>query len=212
VSISGPQRPAVDLVEASKEDRLGLGRGHDDQGDAVTEKVIGIVGLGAVGSILGAYLARSGVRVYGVDASKKRAKQVNRDGLIVRGADQLQEKPEKCFDTLGELSEVEDLRAVFLCVKTWAISQIMEEFVNFEWPEEMRIVALMNGIGPEDEVGRFVPKERVWRGIINYAGNLDPEGWANMAFWHPPNLVGPASERVVWWTGGAEELMTKAGL
>ena len=35
----------------------------------------------------------------------------------------------------------------------------------------MRIVAFMNGIGPEDAVGEYIGKERVCRGVVNYAGN-----------------------------------------
>jgi 2-dehydropantoate 2-reductase len=178
----------------------------------VSDKTIGIVGMGAVGSILGAYLVRSGAKVYGVDAAQNRVDQVNRDGFFVRGADQLQETPGKCFTTLGELADVSDLRAVFLCIKTWAIQSVMEEFVECEWPEEMRIVLLMNGIGPEDAVGRYIAKERVWRGVVNFAGNLDPQGSVTLNWFRPPNLVGPASDRVVWWSGGAEEILTKAGL
>jgi 2-dehydropantoate 2-reductase len=168
--------------------------------------------MGAVGSILSAYLARSGVRVYGVDSSRERVDQVNRDGVCLRGCVQLQERVEGCFNSLAELAEVEDLAAVFLGIKTWAIHTVMEEFVTCEWPEDMRIVALMNGIGPEDAVGQHVAKERVWRGIINFAGNLEPGGWVTVNFINPPNLIGPASDRVVWWTGAAEEILTKAGL
>jgi 2-dehydropantoate 2-reductase len=147
-----------------------------------------------------------------VDTSQDRADQVNRDGLVLHGFVQLQESPQRCFTDIGELAKVRDLAAVFLCIKTWAIPAVMEEFVKHDWPEETRIVALMNGIGPEDAVSEYVPKGRVWRAIINYAGNLDPDGRVTMNFYRPPNLVGPASERVVWWTGGAEELLTKAGL
>jgi len=178
----------------------------------VTDQSIGIVGLGPVGSSLGAHLVRSGVEVYGVDVSQRRAEQVKRDGFFLRGSVQLQESPKRCFTSLAELAEIKDLVAVFLCIKTWAIPAVMEEWVKLTWPDEMRIVVLMNGIGPEDEIGARVSKERVWRGIINYAGNMDPEGWVTVNWFHPPNLIGPASERVVWWTGGAEEILTRAGL
>ena len=176
------------------------------------QKAIGIVGMGAVGSILGAYLARSGTRVYGVDASDFRANKVNQDGLFLRGIVQLQESPERCFTSLGELAEIRDLAAIFLCVKTWAIPSVMEEFVKHQWPEELRVVVLMNGIGPEDAVAKYIPKEKIWRGVVNYAGNLTETGAVTVNFINFPNLVGPASERVVWWTGGAEELLTRAGL
>ena len=42
----------------------------------------------------------------------------------------------------------------------------------------MRIVAAMNGIGPEDAVGEYASKERICRCIINFAGNLHDDGVA----------------------------------
>ena len=86
--------------------------------------VVGIVGFGPVGSILGAYLVRSGLTVYGVELNDVRAEQVNHDGLLIRGFAELQEKPERCFSRLAELSDVEDLSVVFICTKTWALPDL----------------------------------------------------------------------------------------
>ena len=82
---------------------------------------VGIVGLGPVGSILGAYLVRSGMKVYGVELAETRAQQVNRDGFQIRGIVELDERPEGCVSSLAELSEIEDLAVVFICTKTWAL-------------------------------------------------------------------------------------------
>jgi len=178
----------------------------------VTEQVVGIVGLGPVGTILGAYLVRSGVKVYGVEAVPERADQVTKDGFFVRGFAQLQESPERCFTDLAELAEVKNLKAVFICTKTWAIDRVMKRFGEFEWPDGMRLVSFMNGIGPEDAMGEYVSKERVCRGVVNYAGNLSREGWVTMNWFHPPNLIGPATERESQWSPEMEELLTAAGL
>ncbi len=156
---------------------------------------VGIIGLGPVGSILGAYFARSGLKVYGVELDEARAEQVNADGLRIRGFAELEEKPERCFTTLAGLSEITDLSVVFLCTKTWALSGVMRDFCELDWSEGTRVVAAMNGIGPEDLVGEFISKERVCRGVINFAGNLSPDGWITMNWFHPPNLLGPATER-----------------
>jgi len=178
----------------------------------VGHQLIGIVGLGPVGTILGAYLARSGVKVYGVDAVEERAEQVDRDGLCVRGCAQLQERAVKCFTSLRELGEVEGLTAVFLCTKTWAINQVMEEFSAVEWPGDMRFVAFMNGIGPEDALGEFLDKDRICRGVVNFAGNLTPDGAATMNWFHPPNLIGPATDRPPTWRPEIVDVLTQAGL
>ena len=173
---------------------------------------VGIIGLGPVGSILGAYLARSGLKVYGVELDKARAQQINAGGLRIRGFAELEEKPEHCFTSLRELSEIEDLAAVFLCTKTWALPGVMKDFCDLDWSESTRIVAAMNGIGPEDLVGEYIPKERVCRGVINFAGNLEPDGWIAMNWFHPPNLLGPATERTPKRMHDVAEILSQAGL
>ena len=165
-----------------------------------------------MGSILGAYLVRSGMKVYGVELAETRAEQVNRDGLLIRGFAELQEKPERCFSSLAELSEVKDLRVLFICTKTWALPAVMTDFSDLEWPENMRVVAAMNGIGPEDLVGEYISKDRVCRGVINYAGNQGPDDSTTMNWFHPPNLLGPASEREPERMDEVASMLTEAGL
>ena len=173
---------------------------------------VGIVGLGPVGSILGAYLVRSGMKVYGAELDKARAQQVNNDGLRIRGFVELHEKLERCFSRLPELSEVEDLSVVFICTKTWALHDVMAVFADLEWPQNMRVVAAMNGIGPEDFVGEYISRERVCRGVINYAGNQGPDGGTTMNWFHPPNLLGPASDRSPERMNEVAEMLTETGL
>jgi len=173
---------------------------------------IGIVGLGPVGTILGAHLAAAGVRVFGVDSFATRIEQVKRDGLKVVGFTELRSPIDGCFKSLQELSRVEDLRAVFLCTKTWAITDVMTQFARESWPPELKLVAFMNGIGPEDAIGTHFPKDRVCRGVVNYAGNLTPEGVATMNWFHPPNLIGPATERNSKWSEETERILASSGL
>jgi ketopantoate reductase len=89
------------------------------------------------------------MKVYGVELAETRAEQVNRDGFQIRGFAELEERPQGCFSSLAELSEVEDLAVVFICTKTWALPELMPVFADLQWPEKMRVVAAMNGIGPE---------------------------------------------------------------
>ncbi len=173
---------------------------------------VGIVGLGPVGSILGAYLVRSGVSVYGVELSKQRTEQVNRDGFRIDGFAELHERPCQCFSSLEELSQIDSLTALFICTKTWALPSVLETLTAIEWPESMRIVAAMNGIGPEDVVGKCFPKQRVCRAVINYAGNQTPDGQTTMNWFHPPNLLGPATDRPPDCMCEIAEILTRAGL
>ncbi len=173
---------------------------------------MGIVGLGPVGSILSAYLVRSGVTVYGMETSSKRRDQVNQDGFRIRGYAEVDEKPERCFSSLAELAEIRDLSILFICTKTWALPAVMEDLASLRWPDSMRVVAAMNGIGPEDFVGEKFGKDRVCRAVLNFAGNQQPDGHTTMNWFHPPNLLGPATERVAKHMNEIAEVLTAAGL
>lgn len=178
----------------------------------MSHQTIGIVGFGPVGTILGAYLARAGVTVYGVEGIPERAEQVNQTGLQVRGYVELDQPIARCFGTLDELSEIPGLSAIFICTKTWAIKEVMTAFSRCRWPAEMRIAAFMNGIGPEDAIGEYVSKERVCRGVVNYAGNLQADGSVTMNWFHPPNLMGPATDRTSRWSPEIRNLLSSTGL
>jgi 2-dehydropantoate 2-reductase len=178
----------------------------------VEQQVVGIVGLGPIGTILGAHLSKSGVKVYGVEQSESRVEQVRQNGFVVRGFVEMQAQPTDCFSSLSELAEIKDLQAIIICTKTWAIKDVMTELVKHNWPMDMRIVAAMNGIGPEDAVGEYASKERICRCIINFAGNLHDDGVAGMNWFHPPNLIGPATERETQFTPQLEETLTGSGL
>ncbi len=182
------------------------------EGASLSQQVIGIIGMGPVGTILGAYLVRSGIRVFCVENLVERAEQINRDGFVVKGYAELVERPEHCFTSIEELGEVPGLTATFICTKAWAIESVMQKFVKINWPLNMRIAAFMNGIGPEDIIGTYISGETVCRGVLNYAGNLDAEGSATMNWFHPPNLLGPATDRTPVWQREMEDILSTAGL
>jgi len=178
----------------------------------VSHEVVGIVGLGPVGTIAGAYLAKSGVTVYGMDVSKERVEQVSNRGLVVRGHSTLDVLIEGCFGTISELARIPDLTALLLCTKTWAIDRVMESFAMCSWPDDMRLAAFMNGVGPEDEISEYIDKSKVSRGVANFAGNLAQDGVVTMNWFHPPNILGPASERNGAWAPTIAKTLTDSGL
>ncbi len=173
---------------------------------------VGIVGLGPVGSILAAYLVRSGVTVYGMEMSEQRREQVIQGGLSIRGFAEFEERPQGCFGSLAELAEIRELSILFICTKTWALPAVMDDLTALRWPDSMRLVAAMNGIGPEDFVGERFGKDRVCRAVLNFAGNQQPDGKTTMNWFHPPNLLGPATERVANHMSEIAEVLTAAGL
>ncbi len=150
--------------------------------------------------------------MYGAELVEERAEQVNRDGFRIGGFAELDEKPRHCFTTIEELASIPGLTVLFLCTKTWALPSAVKTLASVEWPEGMRVVAAMNGIGPEDLIGESFPKKHVCRAVINYAGNQNPDGRTTMNWFHPPNLLGPATDRSPECMCEIAEILTRAGL
>ncbi len=178
----------------------------------MSQDVVGIIGLGPVGTIIGAFLAKSGVTVYGMDTSEERVEQINSNGLVVRGFTDLDVLIERCYSKISQLAEVKDLAALFVCTKTWAIDPVMNAINMCRWPENMRVIAFMNGVGPEDTIGELIDKSKVSRGVANFAGNITDDGDVTMNWFNPPNLIGPATERKAEWTPHISDILTASGL
>lgn len=157
------------------------------------ERPIAVLGAGPVGSILAANLAAAGARVLVIEACKPRADQIRRDGFVIRGKQTATGKP---CEVLGSIPELRDraLDALFICTKTWALRYVLPELKLAVTPETP-IVNWQNGIGPEEDVATFFPRERLARGIVNYAGDVSADtGVTTMQWFTAPNYLGPLEE------------------
>ena len=157
--------------------------------DTPKDKLIGVLGAGPVGTILAAALTSQGEQVAVVEAAGARREQLEQSGLVVVG-----EQPRSCRPAavLGSLEELEGLAldALFICTKTWVLRHILEPLAEVIGPETL-IVAFQNGIGPEEDVSRSFSVKQVARGVVNYAGNVDPDtGEANLIWFNAPNYLG----------------------
>lgn len=166
---------------------------------APQQKPIAVLGAGAVGSILAANFSAAGESVILIESASRRYEQVKQAGLEValRGSapDQqpLSVRPGILLRSVEELRGYEP-EALFICTKTWALKRILPDLGKVLSPETL-VVCFQNGIGVEEEVAEFFPAERVARGIVNYAGSIDPDtGRATQSWFNPPNYLGPLAE------------------
>ena len=160
-----------------------------------TGETIGVIGIGPVGSLLGAYLLKAGKRVAFVDLPQ-RIEQVRERGFKVTHYAEMEVRPdpELLFTEIEELAGL-NLSMIFVATKTPALPLITPRIEKVSFPG-MRVVSFQNGIGSEDYLARALGAANVSRGIVNYAGNIDPEtGVVTMNWFHPPNYLGPADDR-----------------
>lgn len=134
---------------------------------------ITVVGAGAIGGVLGAYLAKGGRNVEFVDVAEDHIAAIRANGLEIRAQEGTFRVPVQAYTPEQLLKKAETLQCVLLCVKaqfTQAALQPLLPLMN----EESFVVSVQNGLC-EVEIAEVVGKERTVGGFVNiFADYLEP--------------------------------------
>jgi len=149
---------------------------------------IGIIGLGPVGSILAAHLAKSGENVVVEDAVANILLKVKKDGLNVSGITKLAVKINNIANSIPELAQFSP-EIIFLVTKACYLKPILRE-IKQTYSPKMKIVSFQNGLDNERFIADNMGIDTVYRAVINYAGNLLSPGNVVMNWFQPPNYIG----------------------
>jgi len=146
---------------------------------------VGIIGLGPVGSILAAHLAKGGVDVVVEDIAKELLVKVRKDGLRVSGIRELAARFDK---VVGSLAEFEP-DIVFVATKACFLRIVLAELKSV-YKTGMSVVSFQNGLDNERVIAETLGIDTAYRVVVNYAGELVSPGSAKMNWFQPPNYVG----------------------
>jgi len=158
----------------------------------------GIVGVGPVGSIMAAHLAKAGHNVTLVDILKAHMDEIKNNGLTITGFKDLKvpfSGNNLCYG-IDELRDKE-IDILFISVKASVLPQILPLLKQVIKPG-MTFVSLQNGLDNEELIAEEFGKENTLRIVVNYAGNLIDNGKVRMSFFNAPNYIGmidPAAEK-----------------
>jgi len=158
----------------------------------------GVIGVGPVGSIMAAHLAKAGHNVTLVDILKAHMDEIKKNGLSIAGFKELNvpfSEKNICYG-IDEMND-RDIDIVFISVKASVLPQILPMLKQVAKPD-MTFVALQNGLDNEDLIADVFGKENTLRIVVNYAGNLIDNGKVRMSFFNAPNHIGmldPAAEK-----------------
>jgi len=127
-----------------------------------------ILGAGAIGSILGAHLARAGHRVIML-ARARRAEQIERDGLRLKGlVDCSVEVP-----VLTDPTRLTSAEVLIVATKTSATAAALE-------PLQAATIgtafSIQNGVWKNDQLASVFGAQRVLGALANTSGELQPTG------------------------------------
>lgn len=151
----------------------------------MTKKKVLVIGLGPVGGIFAAFLANSGIHVYGVDIWEEHINEIKSNGLKIEG-----ESPSKLVEACTYVNQLKEREFdyIVIAVKTPNMKNVINDIKDF--PGEFRVVSLQNGLDNEEYLADYFGKKRILRVAVNYAGSITSFGNAKISFFHKPNYVG----------------------
>ncbi len=147
------------------------------QTDGLRDVPITVVGAGAIGGTVGAYLNDAGYDVTLVDAAPEHVEAINEHGLRITGA-----RGEKVFHPPAILAkELDDsLEVVFLCVKGHFTEDAMDRIEPLLAPDGC-VLSLQNGLN-EAIIARRVGERRTVGAFVHFGADLLEPGIIQLGY------------------------------
>ncbi|EFK96084.1 2-dehydropantoate 2-reductase [sediment metagenome] len=127
-----------------------------------------IVGPGAIGCLVAAFLSKSRQEIWLLDKDKERASRINQQGIIVEGISgnwQAQVKATACAEDIGSAE------LIIICVKSYHTKEAIIQ-AKLLIKDESRVLTLQNGIGNIEILGEAVGQDKVIGGVTNLGATL----------------------------------------
>ena len=157
------------------------------ENSAPSPQSFAVIGAGAVGCIVAAFLARGNYKVTLCDVVPELIEPAATRGIIIQGAETLEQKVSRTIESVDDLADdVPDV--IIICVKASAtplIASAIEPFVK----KGAYAISWQNGIDTELELAKILGKARVMRAVVNYGCGLMGPSHVNMPFHHPPHYL-----------------------
>ena len=172
----------------------------------------GILGVGPVGSIMAAHLAKAGHDVTIIDILKAHMDEIKKNGLTITGFRDMNVSfsvNNICYG-IDELSD-KKIDILFISVKASILPQILPLLKQVIEPD-ITFVSLQNGLDNEDLIAEVFGKQNTLRIVVNYAGNLIDNGKIRMSFFNAPNYIGMIDPKAEKKAKELADLITKSNL
>jgi 2-dehydropantoate 2-reductase len=173
----------------------------------VLEKPVAIVGLGALGSVFAALLARAGIPVIGVCRRGEHREALKAGGLLIEEGD---EESRVRFPVTEELAADQDSLLVLVLVKSFDTEAAARDLAG-RIDEHTPVLTLQNGLGNAEALAAHLAPEQVLAGVTTFGALCEAPGRVR--------LTGRGDCEIGAWIGAGErylpqvrELLQRAGI
>lgn len=129
---------------------------------------ITVIGPGAIGCLLAAYLTRAGEEVSLLDYRPKRATLLQDRGIAVEGEREAFHTPIKAT---AYLTEIRSTDIFILCVKASDTAEVAAKLKD-AIPPESHLLTLQNGMGNREKLSESFGSDRVFAGVTSHGATL----------------------------------------
>jgi 2-dehydropantoate 2-reductase len=177
----------------------------------MAKRKIGIIGAGPVGSIMAAYLAKNGEKIFLVDLKEDLIAAVVKDGITI--ADKVGKFNARVNGTGNFTASLARFNPdlIFIAVKSNYLDPLLEEIKMIHKPKQKMLI-VQNGIDNEDRIAEKFGPDSVMRFVINYAGMTVKPGLTKLSFFHRPNYLGVLTRKNEALGKEIATFLTEAGL
>jgi 2-dehydropantoate 2-reductase len=155
---------------------------------------IGIIGMGPVGQILAVYFKEAGCEIAVTDLDKEKLNLIRHEGV------ELVEKLEKKVYFKHVYNSIEDLLDhsfdILICaVKAYHVDNIIKEIEKKPTKKDLLLLSAQNGIDVRRKYISHFEESRIFRMVVNYAGNLQAPNVTAVTFFNPPNYIANVDDK-----------------
>ncbi len=177
-------------------------------GEDISQKKIGIVGLGPVGLILAAHLQEANCEVAICDTDKLKINLIRREGIQLEGVIQKQVRIKHICNHIEELWDW-DMDILILALKSYQLPAVLK---TFREEDDFAVISAQNGIDVEQEIAEEAGEPRTLRMVINFAGNLNAPNVVKVTFFNPPNYLSSVDDSLLPMAKDFATQLTAIGL
>ena len=172
---------------------------------------IGVIGLGPVGQILAAFFKEAGCEVAITDLDKEKLSLIRHDGI------ELVEKLEKkvyfkhVYNSIEELIE-HDFDILVCAVKAYHVDHIIKQIEGKPTKKDLFLLSAQNGIDVRRKYISHFEESRIFRMVVNFAGNLQAPNVTAVTFFNPPNFVANVDDKHLEVSEWIAKILSSVGL
>jgi len=155
----------------------------------VSDSNIAIVGVGPVGGILAAHLARAGHDVVVCDIQVPHLNVIKERGLSITGVSEFIAECKRIAYKVSDLANFPDVDKIFIATKSSILPKIIPQIAEVSRPGTS-IISCQNGLDNEEYLAETFNPNNTLRIVINYGGSQMGDGNIYMSFFNPPNYIG----------------------